>query len=625
MNGDISHERDTKAFARYVLLWAIFLSGIAIATLVWPLIVTPFENPWEVVGPLTRIGFNPLNNQIRALIFVGAPAICLILARFFGAYHSSRSFAIPDAGRPSRNTPLAALIIFSAVLIATSLPTLNAWGPFDGFHEGEALGSAESYFAGKTPYRDYLFIHGLYQDPLRAAWSFDLFGRSIGAARTLESIVKCLDYGLLGLLLVILFETRLELACAALLFLFSINGFGGWLPPAALAPRDLPTLLFLLSSLLFHRSIEKGAAPGNRFVQWSCLACTGALIPFALGYSVDRGAYILGAGCLSLVGMLFLMQGLRDRLAGAAIFAVSLAAAALPLLRILEWNPGQFIHFNFFVLPRYKDLLDGYVLEILDWQNFAVLTLAASSLYLLTLAFLETPACPTERKGKLRPFLSRFYFELSLCIVAILILRNVTNRPDRIHIEYSSLFLYLCCLALLARRVGARWSSAALLKPALAVLLLLDAACAARLFMGNLFAANFPLRISDDKFLGKAYHHLADFLQAEKSHGRGFFVFTSDPSIYYLARQTAPVRFSLAWAASPRFYQEEMIRDLERTGVPNIIMNSLSERSEPDGISIEERLPLVARYVREHYKEVRRIDNFIVLQRTPGSPVYIED
>ena len=99
------------------------------------------------------------------------------------------------------------LSVIFVLIMALNIPTYHSFDKYaDSFHEGESLGTAMSYMAGKVPYKETIFMHGIFQDPLRSVLAFKLFGKSIGSARTLESILKISSFVLLFILLLKLFQ-----------------------------------------------------------------------------------------------------------------------------------------------------------------------------------------------------------------------------------------------------------------------------------------------------------------------------------------------------------------------------------------------------------------------------------
>ena len=65
-----------------ILVIAIFVVGVIVGRVLWPHVLLPFRNPWNVVGPLTVIKFNPANNLVAFAIFTFLP-IGLLLGLFF--------------------------------------------------------------------------------------------------------------------------------------------------------------------------------------------------------------------------------------------------------------------------------------------------------------------------------------------------------------------------------------------------------------------------------------------------------------------------------------------------------------------------------------------------------------
>ena len=149
------------------------------------------------------------------------------------------------------------LLLGYAVLLAINTPTYHAFGKFDPYHEGESLGSAISYLAGQQPYHDFVFFHGLIQDPLRSVWAFEIFGKSIGAERSFESFAKVVLWVLLAVFLDRLFQKKVWMVFFVLSFLavlhvsFFFNVFGTFLLPN-LSPDSIA------DHFLNHRSFWEG-------------------------------------------------------------------------------------------------------------------------------------------------------------------------------------------------------------------------------------------------------------------------------------------------------------------------------------------------------------------------------
>ena len=207
-------KKNKKNFVKYFFLFTIFIIGILLGLFFWNKIKLPFQNPWDLIGPLTIIKFNPANNLIRFINFILSPVLILIAFYFLKTKKTNdycfrkneRSIKIQKENSLTFSTFqkifFCSIIIFFSIIVAMNIPTYHSSGLFDTFHEGESIGSSISYLAGKSPYKDYLFCHGLFQDPLRSVIAFKIFGKSIGAVRTLESIIKIISFVLLFFFLV---------------------------------------------------------------------------------------------------------------------------------------------------------------------------------------------------------------------------------------------------------------------------------------------------------------------------------------------------------------------------------------------------------------------------------------
>jgi len=157
---------------KYAILFGIFFYGIFFGFIAAQKITLPFSNPREVVGLLTLVRYNPMNNILRFLAFVSCPVAILALAylllrgRFKKICFGGET---PDEGKPpslpKRRPVLTMFLVVFAALIAMNFFTYRACGGFDTFHEGEALGSAVSMMKGQIPCKDHIFAHGIYRDP----------------------------------------------------------------------------------------------------------------------------------------------------------------------------------------------------------------------------------------------------------------------------------------------------------------------------------------------------------------------------------------------------------------------------------------------------------------------------
>ncbi len=82
---------------------------------------------------------------------------------------------------------------------------------------------------------------------------------------------------------------------------------------------------------------------------------------------------------------------------------------------------------------------------------------------------------------------------------------------------------------------------------------------------------------------------------------------TNDASWYYLTDRPCPTRFQIVWLATPRFYQNEVIRDLETKKVKYILYKNDAIWMNIDGIPNEKKLPILVKHIEDNYVFFREI------------------
>ncbi len=78
----------------------------------------------------------------------------------------------------------------------------------------------------------------------------------------------------------------------------------------------------------------------------------------------------------------------------------------------------------------------------------------------------------------------------------------------------------------------------------------------------------------------------------------------------------------MTWFASPRSFQEEIVRDLEKNQPGLILYSSDSWTDAIDGIEKEERFSILVDYLIRTYRPWRRIGGFYLYQRVDAARRY---
>lgn len=505
------------------------------------------------------------------------------------------------AGRAPRSRDRRLLGAAFAVALATWLvvPTPGASGPLDTFHEGEALGAATSWLAGGIPYRDFLPIHGLFEDPLRVVSAWELFGRSIGAFRTFESL-RSLVAWLLALLLVHrLVRGSAEGTLVAMLALFVSCALPRLHPEVegnlvALWNRDLPVLLFLL--LVGRLARGEATRPGRGALLGALLSAVPAV---AFAVSVDRAIYLSTAWLLLVpVGWALVVRRGPARWAFPIGSLVGAAAGLAVVATALGAGRGDFVRYVFGELPAVKDLMDGQVYP-LDRPRF-VLPLVA--LAMAGVVFLSG-ALVRRRADR---WVADHGLDLATLLLAVFSFRNVLNRADATHLAYSTPLLAIWLAARLGRWVAGggdgsfRRRLVARLVPAATAAVLL--ATIVQASVRPVLSSKFPLGKGDEEFLDAPTRRTLEFLRSQRIAPGRFYTMTSEAAWYSLLDAPPPTRFQLAWFAVTPEWEEELLGDLSRGGVEWVLRSNGHWGNAIDGIGNERRVPRLLHWLDREFE-----------------------
>jgi|GEM_PF-887250 tetratricopeptide (TPR) repeat protein len=640
-----------QTIEKYFLLSALFFIGIISSLFFWHKITFPFKNPWNVVGPLTEIQYNPINDIVRFVVFIIFPVLLLTAVYFlnskrvngilFGSRKDSKDITAyhKDKFSLKRKRIFVVLCLLFSIIIALNLSAIHSSGRLDMFHEGESLGPAVSYMEGQAPYRNFLFVHGVYQDPLRSVLAFKLFGRSIGSVRTLQSIVKIIGIVLLSIFFIKIFNEDYILFFPPLtvLFLLLVTAPPGFDISKVkfllyLKPREITTFSFLLVTLFLHNFIK-----ANNYKIYSkrlfFILFLFSFIPLvSFGYSIDRGFFLFGC-YLVLFPLLYLLffHGSVLRKQFLITSFVGLISAFLVLGFLLRGAFLEFFQFVFLIMPRYKELLDGVVYPIEKLGFLIICLLIAANTFWVALKFIEEFHYNERQiKSSLRSFLEKYLIEFCLLILSVFIFRSALGRSDWEHVVSASSITFILSVIILFKhclypycRYHSFYKFLKYFTGLTVVIISLFALY--RIYDKSLIAENFPLYKRDALLIPENYQSAISFLKDNLNDKEYFFTMTSEAAWYYFLNKPCPTRFSTVWFAAPNFYQKEIIDDLKEKNVKFVLYRNNSMFNSIDGISNEQRLPLVVDFILDNYIYYKNIqDHEIWIKKTYGHHVSAE-
>ena len=604
----------------------IFIISFAVALFISEKIaVLPFSNPWHVTGLLTQKAYNPANDIIKFITIIIFPSLVLVPSFLLlkdkkwvptqekeSAKPNSESFSIrPTIGKKK----LFFLSVVIVSIVALNIPTYHSNGEHvDSFHEGESLGTAISYLAHKLPYKETIFLHGIFQDPLRSVIAFKLFGRSIGSVRTLESIIKILSFILLFISLLKLFRQNYLYAYVAFFILiFGSNYFRDAPVLLLILPRDVTTLLFIFLFLSLRQMLINDRT--FSIAKFALIVFFFSFVPLvSFSYSIDRGYYLTATFLIISPPMLFFSakKGFANYfLISSALGAVS---AAVLLFYLLNWDFSAFFEFVFLIMPKYKDLMDGIEYQFYDIKFLFPVAVIALNTYWVTYRLLKEAFKGDDILSSLLQCLKTYVIEICLLVMSIFFFRSALGRSDADHVQYSSVISYMLSIYIFIKyylhvflQENKRLENVLIIFSIILVSLLTAAGCY-RIYKHELIEKNFPYYIDDSHFIPANYRNTIIFLKNNLGGKDTFFTMTSEAIWYYFINKPCPSKFPVVWFAMPYFYQEQTVRDLGDNNVKIILYKNENGSNTIDGFTTQERLPIIDSYIKKYYSFFKIID-----------------
>lgn len=581
----------------------------------WDHVTLAYTNPYNIIGPLSLSQTNPNNDIVRFIIYVSIPSLLLFITYvLFARKLILWKTNIKERKGEKETIPcLSPLVIALCILISLTTPTHHASGPFDSYHEGESIGLATSYMAGKVPYKDYVFSHGVFLDPLRSVIAYKLFGKSIGASRAMMSIVKIVCYILFGILLLTIYGGNATWSLITLLLLF------GLLPKQSfiLLPREFITFSFLIL-LSYLGNLKKNS---YSLLKISVISFLLAFIPiFSFAISVDRAFYITALYCLLLPVLpliYFRKQQCRTRY---ILFSIlGLAAGILSLWLLLKGGFAEFLAFVFIYIPQTKELSDGLIFTVSEYRPLAIITVISAMGFWLLSRLLMTFSDKKRYTLLFAVFIKKYFSPIFIFLIAVFCFRSALGRSDVEHIQYSSLLPIFGLLFILIhyyfrnrinRRLFERISTTIVITCCLYSLFLVT-----KIINNDSLTENFPIAARDSRFIPVEYKETISYLKQNLGEHEMFITLTSEASWYYFLNQPCPTRFPITHFASSQFFQNEVIETLRQKNIRFILYKNSYWANAIDNISNEQRLPLLYSYIHSAYSPHITIDENEIWQK----------
>ena len=507
---------------------------------------------------------------------------------------------------------LAAFLLIPALIYLfsyTSTAQLSQW--IDLFHRGESIGPASDYLRGKVPFRDVFALHGMLEDGQLDAWLMQIFGRSLDVAIARTVIVGAFLGVAIWFLGLAVFESiPLALLCVAM---------GSWT-----TAENNRTFFQVAAAALFWNALRRRSRASAVFA--------GIFAGAAIFFSYEIGVYsIAGALAASLLVWIASKRVAWDGLApmqAAIFFVLGVIVGAAPFAGYLAMHGAldDFAMTSFVTIPRIidavwslpfpdlvstfrKDLTLHTLADFVLWEKFHLilspLVIAIAAVYFITrwlrrrvdmldyaLLVLTVFATVAQRTAFGRASFRHQYFAAFLIgplivllgVILIRVMRNVWRQGGQ------GTRAFVGALAVMA-------------VPVVGVLFWIPDLVNARLHDFTRYYGR-VLRVDRDSNAEAVQWRIIDVVanvQELTKKDEPIFDFSNQPAFYFFADRPNPTRFYQVPILSPREFQAETIRALERAK-PKVVLRRSPELFDMfDGVTNDVRAQAVSAYLDDMY------------------------
>ncbi len=549
-------------------------------------------------------------------------------------------------------------------------------GRIDMFHEGERLAPLNEMLHGGVVFKDVYVQHGLFQNAYLAWFGSKVFEPTLMGVRSMERVLGPLGYIALYLLGLQVFRGRFFTAFLCFLIV-SGNNFSisprhcfGLLSFTCVANY----LTYNRDKGLFV-SWQRTPFDERKWIRhlfkfgWK-LILAGLFTSLAFWYSTEVGLYTLGA-----IGLFLFIYSLQRRIQmeirpfPLSSYCCGLLLGFLPVaFYFLSHGAFDDLIWNSYIQCKYQLATWGLkypslantlaIISDSGWKEFIlsngfrwylpILIFMIAAGYLTYLRLCRTDITP-EDTMKL----------LLLLLGGIAFFRTALGRSDGGHLHFGSTFLWLLCLFPLDRGISGmidglftgeavdgfrerlsllkdktRWQRVLklswILIPTIMCIWYVGAVHHPLKGLSNkwnrMLANQFQTRtapaelqragnvdIPDDQVA--QIQEVVTYIQENTSPDEKIFDFTSQGAYYFFANRPSVTRFYMvSYAATPGM-QREVISALESNQTRLVIFKTGGWFDNVDGVPVEERHPIIAEYLDEHYELDININNTEILLR----------
>ena len=572
---------------------------------------------------------------------------------------------------PIMSWVLNVLIALRRPLVYLLVPVLiyvlhySGWihGDIDLFHEGERLAPLNEMLHRGIPYGDIYLQHGLFQNAYLSWTASKAFGPTLEGLRRLERILDPLGYISLYFLGTQVFRRRLLFACLTVLVSSAEH--------TSISPRHSLGLLSLaVTAGYLHHQRQRGIfagwqpfhhyqsdnTPGWRKLLRFCLTfgwrliLAGIFSSLAFWYSTEIGLYTTAAtGIFLFTYSLQPSQPLNRRPIPLICYGAGFLVGFLPISVYFIWHGAlDDLVRNTYIQTKYQIDTWGLkfpgLMEILHQPSWKQLVLSEGfRWYLPIILFLITISYLTHQWLCRRLWTSISDQKLLLILLGgTAFFRTALGRSDGGHLVYGSTFVWLLICFFFDHIIGRlvyffrrkQWITFGLIS-----ILVLNSLIGVSWYANQVhrplksLSAKWhrlwhrPAKPVIERQLARAgqvqipehridqIEQVVEYIQSETDSEECIFDFTSQGAYYFFANRPSASRYhQVAYASTPEM-QQEIVEALEVDQTQLVIFKTGGWFDNIDGIPSEERHPVVARYLSQHYRLATDINGVQILKR----------
>ncbi|MCG9126359.1 hypothetical protein JT359_02045 [Candidatus Poribacteria bacterium] len=561
--------------------------------------------------------------------------------------------------------------ILIPVFIYLLLYNGNINGGIDMFHEGERVAPLNEMLHGGVVFKDIYVQHGLFQNAYLAWFGSKFFGPTLMGVRSMERVLNPFGYVALYLLGLQIF--RGGVITSFICFLISS---GSNFSVSARHTLGLLAFAFIANYLTSHREnglFRLDQNTSNKYTPLSRIIFSGWQIILggiftclAFWYSTEIGLYTLGAIGLFLFIYSF-QRGipLRTRPLPLLSYSFGILMGFLPIgIYFLAHGALDDAIWNSYIQCKYQLATWGLAfpslsatLNIFKDQGWKAFILSDKfrwyfpiCVYVLTVAYLTYKRLSSNETYPI------YALKLLLVVLGgIAFFRTALGRSDGGHLHFGATFLWILCLFPFDRvfsgmfinlfnkrtdssvdipRVRSPWhlslKTIFIIIPTLLCLWYVSQVHnPLEVFKGRWnhvlhnpfkrtlapeeFERAGQVDIPDDQ--AEQIQKVVSYIQENTSPEERIFDFTSQGAYYFFANRPSVTRFFMVCYASTPGMQQEVVADLEAAQTRLVIFKTGGWFDNVDGIPVEERHPIIAKYLAENYELAIDINNTEILMR----------